>query len=47
MGKTPQMEKYSVNDSNKEIDCNLFNKIHRPAKRAKNVNIHYYPILQG
>ena len=45
--RPPPMEKYSGNDSNKEIECNLLNQIQRPEKLANNVNIHYYPILQG
>ena len=40
------MKKYSNNDSNKEIECSLLNQIYIPTKRAKEPNVHYYPILQ-
>ena len=35
------------NGVNKIYECNLLNDILNPSTRAKNLNIHYSPILHG
>ena len=39
------MENYNANETDIEIECNLFSRILRPVKCAKTLNSNYSPIL--
>ena len=41
------MDKYIVDDNNKEMEYNLLNGILRPKKREKNINSLSSPVLHG